>query len=551
MKRGKKLLYLLFFLLWAFFAEGQDTGFVKKYTFDESVNNIDGDGKNLIVRTANSLYLLGNDGFKKIRTVDLSGGRYTWIRSKVQESGFSTFNTNFIASEKHMTMESLGNLLPGSYHPNITKASRGKSFFVTYKGSVLEYEINGFYKIAHKGKSVRCVFNFDTIKITATYSGVFIDSVYWDYSEVPVVGGDYANGEVCKINDKYYMCKDYIMVLENNQWRRVNKSMENPDFIKLREKDGLVYFLREQSAGNIDLNTGEVTDVLLEKRGVLYDMKWLDDHWVVAGEDGYLYFLNSGAEPEKIFVGSCIYDINPMGNEAILSCRNGVYKYNVKTKQVDKLFDLTEVVQSLYVENELLVSTFSGLYVIHNQQLYNLIPHVEFNKFGLSQWEDRVFAGSIEGLYVIDRGQLIHDIIPGLTPYAVNTTSPATYLYVFLISLVVLFGILYFTLRKRQQKLQVEVIKRTKITPQSIREVMLENENIISVEAVAEHFSTSTVQLNRILKRYNTSGLALLKEIKGEIILTMIENKATLEEISSRVGYSITYVKRNYLKKFE
>jgi hypothetical protein len=548
MIRSKILLSALFFLLCVTSIRAQDTVFVQKHNFDESVNNLDSDGRNLIVRTANHLYILGNEWFKEIRNVDLSRGRYTWIRSNNQESGFATFNTNFIAVEKQASREMLGDLLPGSHHPSITKGSRGKSFFVGYKGGVLEYEVNGFYKIEHKGKSVRCVYNEDTIKITATYSGVFVDTAYWVFNEVPTLGGDYSNGEVCKINEKYYMCKDYIMVWEGDQWRRINRPMINPNFIKLTERDGKVYFLSQQSVGVIDLMTGMVTDTLFDDHGVLYDMKWIGDQMIIAAEDGHLYFLSNDAEPEKILVGSCIYDINVNGDVAILSCKDGVYKYHLVTKRVEKMFDLIEALQSLYVENELLVTTFSGLYVVHNQQLYNLVPYVEFNKMALSQWEDRVFAGSIEGLYVIDRGQLIYDIIPGLTPYKVASRTPSTYIYIFLISLVLLFGILYLTIRRRQKKLQIEVVKKTKITPEQIKSAMLENENLISVESVAEHFATSTVQLNRILKKFNTSGLSLLKDIKGEIVLSMIEKRASLEQISNRVGYSSAYIKRNYLR---
>jgi hypothetical protein len=77
---------------------------------------------------------------------------------------------------------------------------------------------------------------------------------------------------------------------------------------------------------------------------------------------------------------------------------------------------------------------------------------------------------------------------------------------------------------------------------------MLDNDYLISVESVAEHFSTSTVQINRILKKHNTSGLKLLKDVKGEIVMAMIEKKASIEQISVRVGYSIAYLKRNYLR---
>jgi DNA-binding CsgD family transcriptional regulator len=55
------------------------------------------------------------------------------------------------------------------------------------------------------------------------------------------------------------------------------------------------------------------------------------------------------------------------------------------------------------------------------------------------------------------------------------------------------------------------------------------------------------VQLNRILKKYNTSGLAVLKSIKQDIVKEMMSQQKSMEEISKRVGYSIGYIKRNLL----
>ncbi len=551
LNRIKISVKVIFFLFYCVSLQAQDTLFVTKYTLEESVNNLDSDGRNLIVRTANHLYLLGNEGFKEIVNIDLSGGRYTWMKSSKSEAGFATFNTNFIAGEKQVSKGSMGELLPGHHHPNITKGRKGNSLFINYRGSVLEYQVNGFYKIEHKGRSVRCVYNDDTIKITSTYSGVFADKKHWTFSEVPIPGGDYSNGEICKIRDKYYLCKDDIMVLENKSWRKVNKSMIIPAFRKLNEHDDQVFFLSARSVGIIDLESGRVVDTIFESPVNLHDFKWVNGRLMIAGEDGYLYFLDAGREPQKILVGSCVYDINVNGQTAILSCQNGVYQIDLPTRKITKLFDLTEAVQSLYVERELLVTTFNGLYVIHDKKLYNLFPNVEFNKLALSQWDDVIFAGSIQGLYVINRGQLLYDILPGLTPYEIKTTTPSTYIYVLLASLAILFGILYFTIRKRQKKLKIEIIKKTKITPERIRQVMLDNEKIISVESVAEYFATSTVQLNRILKKYNTSGLNVMKEVKGEIIRSMIERRASLDQISNRVGYSIPYVKRNYLKNMD
>jgi AraC-like DNA-binding protein len=101
----------------------------------------------------------------------------------------------------------------------------------------------------------------------------------------------------------------------------------------------------------------------------------------------------------------------------------------------------------------------------------------------------------------------------------------------------------------RQRKNQVAKLTRKAmaINPENIRQVVLDNPSIISVESVAEYFETSTVQLNRILKKYNTSGLILLKAIKQDIVRDMLAQEKSMEEISKRVGYSINYIKRNLL----
>jgi hypothetical protein len=542
----KYLINIICFLLWNLSMAAQDTVFIQKHSFEEGVNNVDGDGKNVIVRTEKHLYLLGIEGFQEIRGVNLSGGRYTWI-SVDKQSVFSTINTQYIVPEHEVGESVIVNMLPGSYHPNITKGSSGEKLFIAYRGNVLEYEVRSFYKVEHRGASVRGVYNDDTIKITSTYSGIYTDTFHLAFSEKLMPGGDYSNGEVAKINDKYYLCKDDIMVMENNSWRRVTK-LQSPPFRKLKEHKGKVYFLSEQMVGLIDLEKGIIIDTLLHEHGNLYDIKWIDDQLVVASEDGNLYLLNTDGEPQKVFVGSCVYDINVNANGAILSCRDGIYRFDMNGKKIDKLFKLNEAVQSLSINKELLITTYNGLYVLHDEKLYNILSNVEFNKLGLSKWEDYIFAGSIQGLYVLNIAKLLLEVIPSLTPIEIKVQTPSTYVYVLLNFLVVIFAILYFNIRKRQKKLMLEINRKTKVTPEAIRAAMLENDYLISVESVAEHFSTSTVQINRILKKHNTSGLKLLKDVKGEIVMAMVENKASIEQISVRVGYSIAYLKRNYLR---
>jgi AraC-like DNA-binding protein len=222
---------------------------------------------------------------------------------------------------------------------------------------------------------------------------------------------------------------------------------------------------------------------------------------------------------------------------------------NIGSQNVEKLYDLTQVVQSVFVDGELIISTLHGMYFVYEGKLNELIPRIEFNKYGLLAYQDFIFAGSIEGLYVIDKGILLNDIAKSLKSEEFKNNKELFYRWgIAFLCLVILIAIsiIYYYIKKRKNEL-VQPIKSSIINPDSIRQVVLENPTLVSVESIADYFETSTVQLNRILKKYNTSGLAVLKSIKQDIVKEMMSQQKSMEEISKRVGYSIGYIKRNLL----
>jgi AraC-like DNA-binding protein len=196
-----------------------------------------------------------------------------------------------------------------------------------------------------------------------------------------------------------------------------------------------------------------------------------------------------------------------------------------------------------------LISTLHGLYIYFEGGVKEIIPRIEFNKHGLSVHEELIFAGSIEGLYVLDKGMLLNNVLKSLQETEFKDKRQLQFntgVILLVIALIVIAYLVYQNLKKKKESLRL-MRKGTTINPETIRQIVLENPKIISVEAIAEYFETSTVQLNRVLKKYDTSGLAVLKSIKQDIVKEMIEQDKSLEEISKRVGYSINYIKRNLL----
>lgn len=235
---------------------------------------------------------------------------------------------------------------------------------------------------------------------------------------------------------------------------------------------------------------------------------------------------------------------------AVLSTKAGIYRLNLSDFTLTMQHLIYESIQTLFVDDgEMLIATSHGLYIDYKGKVYELIPNTEFNRYALTQYNDLVYAGSIEGLFVLDKGILLNDIVNSFkTIEFKNANSKSNLLLaIFLAALIALISILLY--HNRQRKRQVEKLTRRAlaINPENIRQVVLDNPSIISVESVAEYFETSTVQLNRILKKYNTSGLILLKAIKQDIVRDMLAQEKPMEEISKRVGYSINYIKRNLL----
>ncbi len=253
--RERLLIFIKIIIFSVLGLQGQDTTFVRSHAFESSVNNIDGDGKNLIVRTQNKLYVLTDGKFEEIRRVNLRNGRYTWIKSQGNLSRVATYNSTLLPQNKLVAAESIRHLLPGSFHSNITKASIGNTFYLNYKGNLLEYHINNFYFIAHREKSVRSVYTDDSIRIISSYSGVFIDRDYRLFTNETLPGGNYANGETFKINGTYYLCKDYLYQLKNNRWEKVPIPGNDPAFIKMKELEQRVLFLASNRIGYIDLQS--------------------------------------------------------------------------------------------------------------------------------------------------------------------------------------------------------------------------------------------------------------------------------------------------------
>ena len=533
----------------------QDTILTKIYTFNEPVYNIDGGGEVIIARTPSAIYRLNEEKefevVQKLKPETI--GKHSWLNKIDRKGNFTTYHTDYLPPQKIAPYDPVGIYLPGYHHDNITVAKDGNEYYAVFRGSILKYEIRTFYKIRNRWESVRHIYVDDSIKITATYSAIYKDSAYNQFGLDTIKGINYASGEASKINNRFYLCSDDLYRLESDKWEKIEFSpVSNHHFRKLIVNNKNTYYLSNECFGRIDLTNDRIIDTILKAgKDEFFDVAWLKNKAYVSNRDGYVYIYEPGKQIKKVMIGSPVYDVNfcPENEHAILSTKSGVYELNLSNMKHKMLHPIYESVQTMYVDGELMIATSHGLYIKYKEKIYELIPNTEFNKYALVQYNDLIYAGSIEGLFVIDKGILLNDVLNSFKSVEFKSSqNRSTWLIaIFLGALLILISILLYHNRQRKNQAAKLTRKAIAINPDNIRQIVLENPTIISVEGVAEYFETSTVQLNRILKKYNTSGLAVLKSVKQDIAKEMLAQDKSLEEISRRVGYSINYIKRNLL----
>jgi hypothetical protein len=542
---------LLLTILTSYSGFGQDTVFVNQHQFEEPINNIDGDGKNLIIRSDNYLFQLKNGEFQKIAHPDFSKGRFSWLSQTADVDALQSYSTDVILKEKLLPKNGIEPLLPGYFQDGMTSAKIGNKYFICFRGAILEYQIRNFYKVEHKSQSIRSIYMDDSIRVIASYSGIFVDSNFSQYNSNPIPGAPYSNGEVNKIGNHIYINVDFLGKLEGKRIKEVVRSHDKYKFRKLIPYKDKAICLTDYSIGLIDLKNYQFTDTILTSSSGFNDAELIGKNLYVSSENGKLYAfsmdnLKLSSEPisEKP-----IYDINVCTDTLYISGQEGLFSYVPSTGFKTRLLNHSMVIQSLCLGNSIIFTTYKGLYLFNNGKYYEIIQNVEFNKRALTIYDNYIYAGSIEGLFIIDWQLVKLDLIPGLSPMVIKKPKYTIYIIICLSIAMCVLGLFIYRQKKKQKELVNIIHKKDKISPEGIRDLMLQNEQIISVEAIAEHYQTSVNQLGRVLKKYDTTPLNLIKEIKKEIVQDLLNKDIALAQIAHRVGYREAYVKANFIKK--
>jgi AraC-like DNA-binding protein len=536
-------------------AVAQDTSFVRSIDLSGHgyLRNITTDNKHLYLRIEDSIYKWREN---ELQYVERGHSRYSWIERDNHD--FFWVHDQIVSANKQAKNLVSEAIFPGKNNKTSTHARLANKLYLCYNGNLLEYNINPLIDLVHTGRSIRHVYSeYDLgidFRIVSTYSGVFLDTIYRVFSEINLSQNPefYSNGKFVKIDTNYFLCQDdlfqfdrtskkFVNFLENNlthSFRNIIQLEETPFGILT---DGIIELnIKDRSLGNY-LFKGAVVDAISFKNSIYF-----------ITNDGMLGEMQPDGVIKRYQSNLATKDLAYINNTLYIGTSNGLYTF--KNGKFECILENHEIIELIDWKNTLIFSNNIGLFALINDQVLPLKENIEFNKHALSKDAYFLYAGSVNGLYIIKAEELNSWIRLNENKSVVKSDKPLVfknnnYLIYSLIAVIVsiVLGI-YYVIHSRKKMSIMTHQKDEKFDLANLEKLIEQNPNIKAVNHLAEHLNTSVVQLNRKLNKQNTKPLKVLQKVKKEICIEMFNRGEEISEISKRVGYSERYIKENFLK---
>ena len=179
-----------------------------------------------------------------------------------------------------------------------------------------------------------------------------------------------------------------------------------------------------------------------------------------------------------------------------------------------------------------------------------LIPGVEFNKHALFTDGQKLYAGSVSGLYTIDLKQM-----PKLIQRNKGKVDTKNYSFYILAGIAIfLFSFLgwsTFHLNRKLRKAE-QIIQKKETEQLTVEEKVIDKEKIIefirmnlstaSLKSINEHFGSNTNQVYALFEPEKPG--TIIQQLRTELVMAMKREKASLSDIATATGFSQSYIKK-------
>ncbi len=495
--------------------------------------------------------------------VQLQGSKMDWINNR---SGYVTLN-----AKEQLDIDSNGIRYKNQYDylhllpfPNELRttfwAGNKTNFYIVAGGKIYIYSIMP-YRYEFRNHSIRTI----SKNFVGTYSGIY-------YKGKRISQPKFCDGYIREYNNKAFVCYSNISIYDMSVGDSlVDVPLKEPAVFE-KERISDVYFSKPFNKYFIATSSSLISiDTVLNHSEVIYAEQKPNQEIVLIGQDrsNFLFaagnqlltYVSKNSQTQKLFeLSDQIKDgVITKSNYYILT-NTGLYAYRTNDK-VEKLIDLTKAHTLLMInESEMIIGTDIGLYIynINSNQLTVLIKGVEFNRRALYFDNNQIFAGSVNGLYILETNKLNELIDINQNEAGKKNTLP-NYIISALAVLTTLSLFLFFIWWKTRKKM-IGVIKHSqeltsaisqeaelKLDKKQIESFILEQIQTVTLKAIKEHFNISTRSLYAILDPEKPG--AIIQRIRLELVLELRKKRISAKEIANQTGLSESYIRQIWKEK--
>lgn len=428
-------------------------------------------------------------------------------------------------------------------------------FYVCSGGRLYFFDIVP-YSYTYPNHSFRAI----SKDLLGTYSGIYLKGKKMG-SPLP----NFTDGYIRQFGDRAFICNYNLYILEKEaletgeliqgknffQYQRPSPLFFNDIFPSPDEKG---YFLATQDKilyANYDFSSDTV---LFERTSKLHEPVQL-----ITGNKYCLYFPDNQVlfqytyENGRIDKAAVLNEAVKGGvfadNQLYILTATGLYRRNAD-QLVERLTDLSQAHSIVKISgSELIISTDIGLfhYNIASKVLSPVIRGVEFNRQALYTEEDKIFAGSVNGLYTIQIKDLPKLIETSMA--AVERTNSNRTLYLVVVTAILFLMVLFVLLIRSRQKLKsaqrtIEEIQspRQSLSKEKIEEYISANLSTASIKTLMDHFEVSAPIIYEMLKPDRPGSI--IQELRLKTVKQMRQEGRPIEEMAEATGLSISYLRK-------
>ena len=483
-------------------------------------------------------------------------GRKGYLR--IDEYGRITIDSNGVQYHKQTGMTHLlpfPNEKQNEYH-----AGQDEYFYITSGGRMHVYEIRP-YGYRFRNHSIRTI----SKHFTGTYSGIYFKD---RLLKAPVSA--FTDGFIRELNGKVFMCTHGLDVFPFKDIESGSPDLQaihvagGFNFIPCRDVRS-IYRDRQYliSSGNRLI----LMDSSLQNAKVIFtgsddaEIVMMNEdptyHTIPFSQGNHLYIYDAvlGKVVHGINAAKPIMDGHISDRQTFLLTANALLRNRAgKDEWLAQGIERAHTLKAIN-ETEFVIATDVGLFLFNVQEdrLSTLIPRVEFNRRALHIEDNKLYAGSINGLYILDLANL--DKIVAFNERQFKTGEDSS-IPIWLVALFILLtsGLLLLNQRYRRRIRRMETAleqvlpaeANPRVSREEIKEFIAANLASASIKTILDHFKTSNSMVYAVLAPQKPGGL--IQELRHEKVKVMRSEGKGLTEIAEATGLSASYIRKIWKK---